>query len=148
MRIGKDGIALIEKFEGCRLEAYPDPGTGGDPWTIGYGATGPDIRKGLVWTQEQAEERLRADLARFDEGVTSLIGKARTTQNQFDACVSLSFNIGLGAFAKSTLLSRHRVGDYAGAALEFLKWNRANGRVLNGLTRRRAAEAELYRGQS
>lgn len=138
---------LIERFEGKRNDAYPDPATGGEPWTIGVGHVGPEVHEGLHWTDDQVREALDADLARFDAGVTALIGRAPTTQNQFDALVSFAFNLGLGNLGKSTLLSRHRVGDYAGAALEFLKWNRAGGKVLNGLTRRRAAEAALYRGQ-
>lgn len=139
---------LIKRFEGCELTAYPDPGSGGEPFTIGYGHTGPDVHPGLTWTQEQADSALDTDLARFDDGVTALIGNAPTTQHQFDALVSFAYNLGLGNLAKSTLLSRHRVGDYAGAAVEFAKWNHAGNRVLNGLTRRRAAEAALYRGQA
>jgi lysozyme len=138
-------IDLIKKFEGCELTAYPDPGTGGDPWTVGWGATGEGIRKGVVWTQQQADERLRADVMRFAQGVATAIGDAPTTQHQFDACVSLAYNIGLKAFTDSTLLRLHKAGNYALAADQFARWNRAGGRILNGLTRRRAAEAELYR---
>lgn len=144
MKHSETATHLIEQFEGVRNDAYPDPATGGDPWTIGVGHTGPEVHKGLHWTDDQVASALDADLARFDEGVTALIGKAPTTQNQFDALVSFAFNLGLGNLGKSTLLSRHRIGDYLGASKEFLKWNRAGGRVLNGLTRRRQAESALY----
>ncbi len=142
------GEALVKEFEGCRLEAYPDPGSGGDPWTIGYGATGEGIRKGVTWTREQCDERLREDLNRFAVGVEKALAGAVTSQNEFDAMVSLAFNVGLGNFQSSTLLRKHRAGDREGAAAEFARWNRAAGRVLAGLTRRRAAEAKLYRGMA
>lgn len=138
-------IDLIKQFEGCKLTAYPDPGTGGDPWTIGWGSTGEGIRKGVTWTQQQADERLRADVLRFAKGVSDAIGGAATTQHQFDAMVSLAYNIGVKAFSDSTLLRLHKAGNYSLAAEQFERWNKAGGRVLNGLTRRRAAEAALYR---
>lgn len=139
---------LVKSFEGCVLKAYPDPATGGDPWTIGVGATGPGIAKGVVWTQEQADDRLMADLARFGRGVWNAIGEKETTQNRFDALVSFAFNVGLGNLLSSTLLRKHVAGDYEGAAAQFIRWNRASGKVMAGLTRRRAAEAALYRGQA
>ncbi|WP_252260177.1 lysozyme [Erythrobacter aurantius] len=151
--VGDAGIALIKRFEGCArlrrdglVEAYPDPGTGGAPWTIGWGAT----RGGLhgfvtaetVWTQEQCDERLVDDLARYAAEVERAIGDAPTTQAQFDALVSFHYNT--GAIARATLTRKHRAGDYAGATAEFARWNRAGGRVLKGLVRRRAEEAKLY----
>ena len=139
---------LVKSFEGCVLKAYPDPATGGDPWTIGVGATGPGIAKGVVWTQEQADDRLMADLARFGRGVWNAIGEKETTQNRFDALVSFAFNVGLGNLLSSTLLRKHVAGDYEGAAAQFIRWNRASGKVMAGLTRRRAAEAALYGGQA
>jgi lysozyme len=143
----KAATALIASFEGRRAQAYPDPATGGDPWTIGVGHTGPEVHKGLVWTDAQIDAALDADLTKFDRGVSDLIGSAPTSQNEFDALVSFAFNLGLGNLAKSTLLSRHKVGDKAGAAVEFLKWNRAGGQPMKGLTRRRQAESDLYRGK-
>lgn len=140
------GIALIASFEGCRLKAYPDPGTGGDPWTIGFGATGPGIKAGVVWTQEQADARLKSDLARFEKAVTTAISGKPTTQGQFDALVSFAFNCGVTNLLNSTLLRKHCAGDFAGAAKEFARWNKAAGKVMAGLTRRRAAEAALYKG--
>lgn len=137
------GKALIKEFEGVELRAYPDPATGGDPWTAGVGHTGPDVRKGMTVTQEMADAWLAADLRKFETGVSGLA--PITTQPQFDAMVSLAFNVGLGNFGSSTLLRKHNAGDYAGAADQFAVWNRANGKVMAGLTRRRAAEAALYR---
>ncbi|MFN3989804.1 MAG: lysozyme [Erythrobacter sp.] len=154
--ISPRGTALIKQFEGCAkkrgdglIEAYPDPGTGAEPWTIGWGATGPDrfhggrIRAGTVWTQAQCDARLDEDLARYAADVVRAIGQAPTTQGQFDAMVSFHYNT--GAIARATLTKKHIAGDYAGAAAEFARWNRAGGRVLRGLTRRREAEAALYR---
>jgi lysozyme len=150
--IGPQGLALIRQFEGCArlrrdgmVEAYPDPGTGGEPWTIGWGATGPGIGPGSVWTQQQCDARLESDVARHARDVAIALGDAPTTQAQFDAMVSFHYNT--GAIARSTLLRRHLAGDYRAAAEEFARWNRAGGRVLKGLVRRRAAEARLYRSR-
>ncbi len=153
--IGPRGLALIKRFEGCArvrgdglIEAYPDPGTGAEPWTIGWGATGADrfsggrIRAGTVWTQSQCDARLAEDLARYAAEVARAIGQTPTSQGQFDALVSFHYNT--GAIARATLTRKHKARDYAGAAAEFARWNKAGGRVLRGLTRRRAAEAELY----
>ncbi|MDC8754094.1 lysozyme [Erythrobacter sp. sf7] len=153
--IGAAGIALIKRFEGCArlrndgmVEAYPDPGTGAEPWTIGWGATGKDhvhggrIGPNTVWSQHDCDTRLAEDLARYASDVVRAIGDAPTTQAQFDALVSFHYNT--GAIARATLTARHRAGDREGAAREFARWNRAGGRVLKGLVRRRAAEAELY----
>jgi GH24 family phage-related lysozyme (muramidase) len=149
-QVGPAGIALIQQFESCArrrsdgcFEAYPDPATGGDPWTIGWGATGADIVPGLVWTQAQCDARFARDLGRFAAGVARAIGTAPTTQNQFDALVSFHYNT--GAIAKATLTRLHRAGRHAEAAAEFGKWVHAGGKRLNGLVRRRAAEAALYR---
>ena len=148
--ISAQGIALIKRFEGCAkvrrdgmVEAYPDPGTGGDPWTIGWGATGPGIGKGTVWTQDQCDARLEADLALYSAEVAAKIADTPTTQAQFDALVSFHYNT--GAIGKATLTRKHIAGDYAGAAREFDRWCYAGGRVMRGLARRREAEAALYR---
>jgi GH24 family phage-related lysozyme (muramidase) len=149
--VGLAGLTLIREFEGCAklrpdglFEAYPDPGTGGAPWTIGWGATGPDIGPGTVWTRAECDARLEADIARHAAQVSAVLGDARTSEHQFDALVSFHYNT--GAIARATLTRRHIAGDFAGAASEFARWNRAGGRVLAGLTRRRVAEARLYRG--
>ncbi|MBX7483267.1 lysozyme [Qipengyuania qiaonensis] len=150
--IGPQGIRLIREFEGCArlrpdglVEAYPDPGTGGSPWTIGWGATGPGIGKGTVWTQQQCDARLALDIERHARDVAEALDGAPTDQAQFDALVSFHYNT--GAIGHSTLLKRHLSGDYDAAAKEFGRWNRAAGRVLQGLVRRRAAEAALYRSR-
>jgi lysozyme len=144
-------INLIQEFEGCAKRqpdgsfvAYPDPGTGGDPWTIGWGSTGPDIRKGVVWTQKQCDDRFIEHLGQFAQKVNNLLGNSATTQHQFDAMVSFAYNVGPANLSSSTLLRKHKAGDFAGAAAEFARWNKAAGKVLPGLTRRRTAEAALY----
>lgn len=149
--ISADGIALIKRFEGCArriagglVEAYPDAGTGGEPWTIGWGATGSGIGPGTMWTQAQCDARLASDLVHYAAGVSDALGNAPTTQAQFDALVSFHYNT--GAIGRATLTRKHIAGDHAGAAAEFARWTRAGGRVLRGLVRRRAAEAELYAG--
>lgn len=144
-KVTPKGIALIHSFEQCKLDAYPDPGSkDGHPWTIGWGSTGPDIKKGTRWTQEQCDARFEADLAKFSEGVDRLLGGVSTTPHQFDALCSLAYNIGLNALRNSTLLRLHKAGDYKGAARQFLRWNKNDGKVMRGLTRRRLAESDLY----
>lgn len=138
---------LMHDFEGCELTAYPDPGSSdGNPWTIGRGATGPGIQKGVVWTQEQADRRFEQDIARFSAGVVKLLGNSPTKQHQLDALTSFAYNVGLGALGSSTLLKLHKAGDFDGAAAQFARWDKNDGKVMRGLTRRRAAEAKLYRG--
>jgi GH24 family phage-related lysozyme (muramidase) len=148
--IGPAGLALIRQFEGCarkrpdgRYEAYPDPGTGGAPWTIGWGATGRGIRQGKVWTQQQCDARLDSDLARYACEVARAIGDTPTSQAQFDALVSFHYNT--GAIARATLTRLHRAGQTAEAAAQFGRWVHAGGTRLAGLVRRREAEAALYR---
>jgi lysozyme len=148
--IGSDGLALIRRFEGCAkrrpdglFEAYPDPGTGGDPWTIGWGATGRGIRQGTLWTQEQCDARLETDLVRYARDVARAVGDSPTTQAQFDALVSFHYNT--GAIARATLTKLHKAGKFDDAAAQFGKWIHAGGKRLTGLVRRREAEAALYR---
>ncbi len=147
--LGSAGMELIRQFEGIarlradgRVEAYPDPGTGGAPWTIGWGSTGGDIGHGTIWTREQCDARLAHDIERFAREVDRALGDAPTSACQFDALVCFHYNT--GAIGRATLTRKHCSGDHAGAAAEFARWNRASGKVLKGLTRRRAAEAELY----
>jgi len=149
--IGPAGKALIKDAEGCAkrqpngtFAAYPDPATGGDPWTIGWGSTGADIQKGLVWTQAQCDARFEVDIAKFAARLAMLIGTAPTTQGQFDAMLSFAYNCGMANLASSTLLKMHKAGNYAGAKSEFARWNKAAGKVMAGLTKRRAKEAALY----
>jgi len=141
--INDAGVRLVQEFEGCKLEAYPDPGTGGAPWTVGWGSTGPDIGPGTVWTQEEADARFLDDLGKFADGVDGLV-RVALTDNQFAALVSFAYNVGLGALAGSTLLRKLNADDYQGAADQLPRWNKGGGRVLPGLVRRRAAERDLF----
>ena len=149
-RVSDAGIGLIKKFEGCarrradgRYEAYPDPGSGGAPWTIGWGATGPGIVAGTVWTQAQCDERLQADVMRHAREVANAIGDSPTSQSQFDALVSFHYNA--GAIARARLTRLHCAGRFNEAAQEFHRWKYASGKVLKGLQNRRSGEASLYR---
>ncbi|MBX7459568.1 lysozyme [Qipengyuania sp. YG19] len=146
-QINAAGERLIKSFEGLELEAYPDPATGGKPYTVGRGATldmdGKPFELGQRITIGQAERLFDKDTDRFEAAVEKLAPVA--TDNQFAALVSLAFNVGDANLAKSTLLKLHNAGDYAGAAEQFGRWIYANGRPMKGLVRRRAAEAELYR---
>jgi len=145
--INAAGLDIIKESEGLRLKAYPDPGTGGAPWTIGYGHTGADVSPGLVITEAKADELLRSDIARFEDAVAKLVG-ANATDNQFSALVSFAFNVGAEALRTSTLLRKHNEGDYVGAANEFPKWVKAAGKTLPGLVKRRQREQALYRTSS
>jgi lysozyme len=140
MEISEEGLAHIRRFEGLRLRAYKDPA---GVWTIGYGHTGPEVHDGQRISEEEAEALLRADVERIEAGVARVAGEAR--QQQIDALVSFAFNVGLTALRVSTLIRKHRAGDHEGAAREFGRWVYAGGRRLEGLRRRRAAEAALYR---
>lgn len=141
MRISQKGIELIKKLEGCRLEAYKCPA---GIWTIGYGHT-KGVKDGQIITQEQAEEFLREDLRIFEQAVESCV-KVPLSQNQFDALVSFCYNCGSGALKTSTLLRLLNEGNYSSAADQFLRWNKAGGKVLVGLTRRREEEREMFLG--
>lgn len=139
-RIGPEGLALIKRFEGLRLNAYLCPA---DVPTIGYGSTGPHVRIGMTITEARAEELLREDLTRFEACVSAKC--PNTTQQQFDAMVSLAFNVGCAGFEKSTVARMHNARWFGKAADAFALWNKGGGRVLPGLVKRRAAEADLYR---
>ncbi len=147
MQISDIGIALVKQFEGCELIAYPDPGTGGEPFTIGYGWTQPvdgvPVHRGMVIDQATADRLLRCGVVQFEQGVNQLV-KAPINQNQFDALVSFAYNLGLRSLSTSTLLRKLNAGDKQGAANEFPKWNKAAGKILPGLVRRRAAERSLF----
>lgn len=154
MNLSANGLAVKKYFESCRLKAYPDPGSrDGHPITIGWGHTGPEVTKDLVWTQAQADEALIKDSKRFERDVLSLV-KVPLTQGQFDALVCYAFNVGSDIDADtiaeglgdSTLLRLLNTGDYEGAANQFRVWNKNDGKVMLGLTRRRLAEEMLFRG--
>ncbi|KTH89462.1 muraminidase [Enterobacter cloacae subsp. cloacae] len=144
MQTSEKGIALIKQFEGCKLTAYQDSV---GVLTIGYGWTQPvdgkPIRAGMTIKQETAERLLKTGLVSYESDVSRLV-KVSLTQGQFDALVSFTYNLGARSLSTSTLLRKLNAGDYAGAADEFLRWNKAGGKVLNGLTRRREAERALF----
>lgn len=139
-KYSSNGLALTKSFEGLELKAYQDSV---GVWTIGYGHTGTDVKRGLVITEPQADILLAADVAwavtAVNKSVTSAIN-----QNQFDAMVDFTFNLGAANFTSSTLLRLVNAGDFTGAAAQFIRWNKAKGKVLAGLTRRRQAETDLF----
>jgi lysozyme len=141
VKVGARGLDLIKSFEKCRLVGYLP--TKDDVPTIGWGHTGPEVRVGMVWTQAQADEALVKDIERVERAVEGCI-TVPLTQQEFDACVSLAYNIGTGAFKASTLARMLNDSNYDGAAEQFLRWNKQAGQVLAGLTRRREEERELF----
>jgi len=144
---------LIKPFEGLArkradglVQAYPDPGTGGRPWTIGWGATGPEIVEGTVWTMKQCEDALDYHIQYFAQGLVKLSPAIKDEPGRrFAAVLSWVYNCGLGNYRISTFKKRIDAKNWDGAAEECMKWNKAAGRVLPGLTRRRAAEAVMMR---
>ena len=138
MEISAAGLDLLKRFEGCRLEAYPDPGSGGAPWTIGYGHTGAEVVPGLVITQAQAEAWLRADLAHSQRALETLLEDVLLNQGQWEALLSFCFNVGAGALGRSTLRRRLLAGEPAARVIreELPRWIHP----LPGLIERRAAE--------
>lgn len=139
MKTGQKGIDLIKKFEGLRLEAYLCPAR---VWTIGWGHT-KTAKQGQTITTKEAENLLRTDLKQFENGVKAFV-KVPLNQNQFDALVSIAFNIGITAFSRSTLVMLLNDKDYLGAANQFDRWVKANGVTLPGLVKRRTEEKELF----
>lgn len=148
--LSEAGRTLIHKWEDCarrradgRFEAYPDPGSAsGEPWTIGWGSTGPDIRKGVIWTQAECDARFDRDIVRYVEEVAAALGDAQTTQNQFDALVSFHYNT--GAIASATLTKLHKECRFNEAQAQFAEWIYNDHKPMKGLKIRRADEAELY----
>lgn len=141
MNIDRAGLDLIKHFEGLSLSAYKCPA---GVWTIGYGTTGSWVKQGVIITEQMAEQLLRDDVAKFERGVTRALSGTQVTQNQFNAMVSLAYNIGLGGFQRSSVLRHHRAGNKIRAAASFLMWVKGGGKTLTGLVRRRNAERKLY----
>ena len=145
MKTGERGLALIKEFEGCKLSAYQCPA---GVWTIGIGSThygdGTPITKGRTLPNEKAAiALLAATIGQFEKAVNAM--NVELTQNEFDALVSLTYNIGAGNLASSTLVKMLKAGDNkAEIAKQFLRWNKAGGKEMAGLTRRRKAESELF----
>lgn len=182
MKVSSNGIALLHHFESCELVAYPDPNSAlgvactkrklpmrgyrkvanwealsGDPWTIGWGHTGLDVEEGLVWSQQIADDTFRRDLEFREQAVDKFV-TVPLTQGQFDAMVSIIYNVGIGGTKKdgivflrnrqpSTLLRKLNNGDYAGAAFEFKRWISKGSAAERGLYIRRMAETALFNGQ-
>lgn len=139
MNVSDKCVKLIGEFEGFRAHAYLCPA---NVWTIGYGFT-KGVKKGDTITRGQADARLVHELGDFGDQVEKMV-KVPLKQCQFDALVSFAFNVGVGALRDSTLLKLLNAGNYAGAADQFTRWNKAGGKVLPGLVKRRAAEKELF----
>jgi lysozyme len=174
-KVNKAGVDLIREFEGCKLEAYPDPASplaielrkpktkrvkdheklSPEPVTVGWGTTGLDhfnldakgqptrITLNTVWTQDQCDARNEEDLLKFSAQVEPIL-KVSVNDNQFAALVSFAYNLGVGNLKSSSLLRLVNEGKFMEASVEFLRWNKANGKVLEGLTRRREAEKALF----
>ncbi len=142
MKISDEGLALIKHFEGCRLEAYLCPA---GVWTIGYGHT-RGVGDSDVIDQEAAEAFLIEDLEEF-EGYVNSMTEVALKQNEFDALVAWVFNLGPGNFKESTLLNRINYGPISDVPSQIKRWNKAGGKVLEGLVKRRAAEAALWEGK-
>ena len=143
MNCSNKGLAFIMEFEGVKLKAYPDPATGGEPWTVGVGHTGPEVIEGFEITEVQALDYLRADIETAEKCINQCVTDT-LTQDQFDALCSFVFNLGCGNFRKSTLLKKINDEDDIGASEEFKRWSKANGKEMAGLVRRREAERDLF----
>ena len=136
-----EGLALIKKFEGCELEAYQ---CSAGVWTIGYGHT-KDVQKGDVWSQSHAEHMLEVELHEYESYINEYVTVA-LSQNQFDALVSWVYNLGPANLKSSTMLKVLNSGEYEDVPAQIKRWNKAGGKVLEGLIRRREAEACLFKG--
>ena len=141
MNISAEGKALIKKFEGCKLEAYR---CAAGVWTIGYG-TIKNVERGQTITQQQADDMFDHEMKEYETYVNTAV-TVPLSQNQFDALVSWVFNLGNGNLQASTMLKVINSGDHAGVPAQIKRWNKAGGKVLDGLIRRREAEALLYQG--
>ena len=139
MNLGYEGTKLLKFFEGCKLTAYQDSV---GVWTIGYGHT-KGVYDGMTITQEEAEQMLLTELEEY-EGYVEKYVTVPLTQNQFDALVCWVYNLGPTNFKNSTLLKELNSGNYTAAGKEITRWNKAGGKVLAGLVRRREAEAQLF----
>ena len=139
MKISLEGLSLIKKFEGCKLEAYKCSAV---VWTIGYGHT-TGVKEGDVCTQEEAEKLLRGDIFKFEEYVQDSV-KVDLDQSQFDSLVAWTFNLGPGNLRSSTMLKKLNNGEYESVPFEMRRWNKAGGKTLDGLIRRRQAESLLF----
>ena len=139
MKLGEKGTEILKYFEGCKLTAYQDSV---GVWTIGYGHT-KGVYDGMTITQDQAEQMLLSELEEYEGYIKDMV-TVPLTQNQFDALVVWVYNLGPTNFRNSTLLKELNSGNYTAAGKEITRWNKAGGKVLAGLVRRREAEAKLF----
>ena len=139
MKISLEGLSLIKKFEGCRLKAYY---CSGGVLTIGYGHTG-GVKETDVITQDEADKLLKGDILKFEQYVSDNV-KVDLDQSQFDALVAWTFNLGPGNLRESTMLKKLNNEDYESVPFEMRRWNKAGGKTLDGLIRRREAESLLF----
>ena len=137
-----EGLSLIKKFEGCELEAYK---CSAGVWTIGYGHT-KDVEEGDTWSQSHAEHMLEVELHEYESYINDFV-TAPLSQNQFDAMVSWVYNLGSANLKASTMLKVLTAGDYEDVPAQIKRWNKAGGKVLEGLIRRREAESLLFLGK-
>jgi lysozyme len=142
MEISKEGLSLIKKFEGCELEAYK---CAAGVWTIGYGST-KGVKEGDTITQEEADELLLHEMEEYEGYINDMV-TVDLKQNQFDALVSWVFNLGSSNLSSSTLLNRLNNKMWDDVPNQIKRWNKAGGQVLQGLVRRREAEALLFEGK-
>jgi lysozyme len=153
LKLSDAGVNLVQHYESClqphgkgKYKSYKDPV---GVLTIGWGHTNhhpPKITADTVWTREECDDVFRRDMEIFEKTVRRMV-KVELNQEQFDALVSFTFNLGEGNLGKSTLLKKLNAGDYAGAGQEFHKWNKAGGKELRGLTRRRKSESNVFLGK-
>lgn len=174
LSLGRDGTELCRYYEALQLRAYPDSGSplhkalrrarmdpyklvkvpqefahlSGAPWTIGWGDTGPEVVPGLSITAQEADERFARRMSREFEPAVRRAVQAPLTQRQFDALVSIFYNAGVEAMTSSTLVRLLNLGDFAGAASQFPRWNKSGGVVMKGLQRRREAERLIFLGMA
>lgn len=141
MNIGTKGLDLIRFFEGLELNAYQ---CAAGVWTIGYGHT-KDVQEGMTISEARANEMLAEELNEYESYINGLV-TVELNQDQFDAMVSWVYNLGVGNLKASTLLKVLNAGDYDGVPAQMMRWNKAGGKVLEGLTKRRQAEADLFCG--
>ncbi len=142
MKISEYGLNLIKHFEGLELEAYQ---CAAGVWTIGYGHT-KDVQPGDQWSESHADHMLEVEMEEYENYVNTAV-TVPLSQNQFDALVSWVYNLGNGNLTSSTMLKVLNSGDYAGVPAQIKRWNKAGGKVLEGLTRRRQAEADMFEGK-
>ena len=142
MKCSQEGLALIKKFEGCKLKAYK---CSAGVWTIGYGHTA-GVKEGDVISQPEADKLLEEDIAKFEDYVNDNV-IVELNEGQFDALVAWTFNLGVGNLRQSTMLKKLNESDYGSVPFEMRRWNKAGGKTLDGLIRRRKAESLLFEGK-